>query len=154
MYFIVNRPIPEWNVTPPSSSIERLVIRANMERSSRRDLRTKNAKIMIKISPTMATGTAHTAAFRPFFLPVCLPALGATEKDVGTSGVAEVRETKRQSMSKSLQRTSSLGIQALRINWGCHFYWGCLIAYPCCNMGLEVLMLFLRNRDIWEIPNH
>lgn len=69
---------PEWKVIVPSSSIDRLVIRANMERSRRRDLRAKKAKIMINIKPTMATGTAHTTGLRPFFLPpVCFPGDGA-----------------------------------------------------------------------------
>ena len=69
---------PEWKVIVPSSSIDRLVIRANMERSRRRDLRAKKAKIMINIKPTMATGTAHTTGPRPFFLPpVCFPGDGA-----------------------------------------------------------------------------
>ena len=69
---------PEWKVIVPSSSIDRLVIRANMERSRRRDLRAKKAKIMINIKPTMATGTAHTTGLSPFFLPpVCCPGDGA-----------------------------------------------------------------------------
>lgn len=80
-----NRYSPEWKVIVPSSSIDRLVIRANMERSRRRDLRAKKVKTMINIKPTMATGTAHTTGLTPFFLPpVCLPGDGA-----GTGAGAE-----------------------------------------------------------------
>ena len=69
---------PVWKVIVPSSSIDRLVIRANMERSRRRDLRAKKTKVMINIKPTIATGTAHTTGLRPFFLPpVCFPGDGA-----------------------------------------------------------------------------
>lgn len=120
IYLTINRPLPEWNVTPPSSSIERLVIRANMERSNRRDLRTKNTRIMIKISPTIATGTAHTTAFRPFFLPVCLPAVGGTGgSEVGT----KIRETNKAKHVKifvalNLGTRSWLRIQSYGISRG------------------------------------
>lgn len=116
----INRPLPEWNVTPPSSSIERLVIRANMERSNRRDLRIKNTRIMTKISPTIATGTAHTTAFRPFFLPVCLPGVGGNGgSEVGT----KVRETNKAKHVKifvalNLGTRSWLMIQSYGISRG------------------------------------
>jgi len=73
----------------------------------------KKARIIMKISPTMATGTAHTAAFRPLFFPVCLPAaVGGTRVP---SEAREIKQTKPVKIFKK-KKTSWILIQALEID--------------------------------------
>ena len=62
----------------------------------------------MKINPTMATGTAHTAAFRPFFLPVCLAAVGRFGACEVITEVRELKKTKPVKIFKNKKKKKTL----------------------------------------------